>query len=101
MSEEQLERIWYMAQTAKEAGIMLVIAPEAILDLMDTLKASIELTAIREQQLKEERNEVERLRETFVAASSVLDVMERGGEGRALEKAMNQLAEAVARAKGA
>jgi hypothetical protein len=101
MSEEQLERIWHMAQTAKEAGIMLVIAPEAILDLMDTLKASIELTAIREQQLKEERNEVERLRENYVAASSVLDVMERGGEGRALEKAMNQLAEAVARAKGA
>lgn len=34
MKQEELERFEYMAQSAKEAGIMLVIAPEAVLSLV-------------------------------------------------------------------
>lgn len=39
MNQEQLERIEYMAQAAKEAGVMLVIAPEVVLDLVANNRA--------------------------------------------------------------
>lgn len=65
MDQEQLERIAYMARAAKEDGIMLVIAPEAVLDLLENLKAAVKLIAIREEQLNEERIETGRLRRTY------------------------------------
>jgi hypothetical protein len=65
MNQEQLERIAYMAQVAKEAEIMLVIAPEAVLELLESLKAAVDLIAIREEQLNEERAEAKRLKRTY------------------------------------